>query len=626
MTNHLNKKCIHYYTRCVMQMVLKKIKKVFVDREHALNFLERELNARIGEATEKAIRITQAPGTGKTRLLKEFIKKMERERKAIGIYINSLRFADWFMGDITDLQKMLRRAILSLKVPELVGTDVMISNELAKTFLKKHKISEYFAYEELERIFKDHDTVKNTLIDVCGSIPFIIGVPIIFVFDEIQATIGVMTDKFQNAKGQGLFRQIIKLAADLIKISNVLVVLSGTNYKIMHFLGKLGSPLYEKSKEFRLQPLDAQAVEEFYDRIFGEPQNEVEEQLREWMVVNSNGVPRTMVWMAEALQNIDIKKVSKANIDDIIEKLDMDVMQNIDVSRIQDLMELEHGRELLEWVAYRSIIEKEIPILSLPTISYDEAEAKNVCTVDDLIDKGIVHILDGNIEVRNNYYLMALWNELSIHRGMLIELLKLSGLKNEDALRLLSWQLNVLGAYFEIAVALAIYKFSQFEDFNLATLFDYRNDMQLILPKLSKLERVPISFISPQFPKDVIYAVPKAPGVDIITKTIENTPIYIQCKNWSRKISQQKLEDILKAMQNFESKFGTGIKVLVLSQKLDAELQEFASQHGLYTITDVQRLLGRELLEFFETARKRSQEVEPLIRRIEAGREFWFLK
>ncbi len=603
-----------------------EIEDVFVDRKKALQFLENELRKRKNRTKEKAIRITQAPGTGKTRLLKEFIKKMEHEQKAIGIYINSPRFADWFMGDISDLRKMLRRAILSLKIPELVGSDVMVSDELAKTFLKKYEINDYFAYEELERIFKDHDTVRGTLIDVCGSIPFIIGVPIIFVFDEIQATIGVMTDKFQNSKGQGLFREIIKLAADLIKISNVLVVLSGTNYKIMHFLGKLGSPLYEKTTEFRLQPLNAQAVEEFYNRIFGEPQNEVEEQLREWMVVNSNGVPRTMVWMAEALQKIDIKQVSKSNVDDIIKKLDMAVMQNIDVSRIQDLMELEHGRELLEWVAYRSIIEKEIPILSLPTISYDEAEAQNVCTVDDLIDKGIVHILDGNIEVRNNYYLIALWKELGIQHGMLIELLKLSGLKSEDALRLLSWQLNVLGAYFEIAVALAIYKFSQFGDFNLASFFDYGTNMRLVLPKLRRLERIPVSFISTQFPNDVIYAVPKAPGVDIIAKTIEDIPIYIQCKNWSRRLSRQKLEEILTSMKNFESKFGTGVKVLVLSQKLDDDLQQLASQHELYTITDVQRLLGREILEFFETARKRSQEVEPLIHRIEAGREFWFLK
>ncbi len=179
-----------------------------------------------------------------------------------------------------------------------------------------------------------------------------------------------MTDEFRNYKGQGLFRNIIDLVSSLIKFPNILVILSGTNYKIMHFLGKLGSPLYDKSVEYRLPPLKPQSVEEFYNRIFGEPQNDIEGQLREWLVVNSNGVPRTMVWMAGALQKNDFKQISTSNVEKIIHKLDMAVMERIDVSRIQDLMELEHGRELLEWIAYRSIIE-EIPIVSIPTISYD---------------------------------------------------------------------------------------------------------------------------------------------------------------------------------------------------------------------------------------------------------------
>ncbi len=590
-----------------------------------MNFLESELERRIGDTVESAIRITQAPGTGKTRLLKEFIKKMEKEGKAVGIYINSPEIERWIKDSPRKLESELWR-VLFFKYVEDPRKLIGITSTSAKDFAKKFGIEDFRAYTNLRDIVEDKPSFDSMLMDFCDlSLP-LLDLSLIIVFDEIQSTIGVMTEQFQNAKGQGLFRQIIKLAADLIKLPNILVILSGTNYKIMHFLGKLGSPLYEKTTEYRLQPLNERAIEEFYNIIFGEPKNEIEEQLREWMVVNSNGVPRTMVWMAEALQKIDFRQVSKSNIKDTIKNLDMVVMQNIDVSRIQDLMELEHGRELLEWVAYRSIIEKEIPILSLPTISYDEAEAKNVCTVDDLIDKGIVHILNGNIEVRNNYYLMALLKELGIERGMLIELLKFSSLTSNDALHPLSWQLNVLGAYFEIAVAIAIYKLSQFGDFDLATLFDYNNEKKLILPKLNRLERVPFSFISKTFSKGGIYAIPKAPGVDIITKTIDDVPIYIQCKNWSKSVNQQKLNEIIEGIKKFEEIFGNGIKILVLSQKLNENLKQFASRHEVYTITDVQRLLGREIIEFFETARKRSQEIEPLIHRIEAGREFWFLK
>ncbi len=603
-----------------------EIEDIFVDREKALQYLEDELRSRKNRIVEIAIRITQAPGTGKTRLLQEFIKKMEGERKAVGVYINSPEIERWIRNAPYKLESKLWRVLFFkyVKDPhELSGITLITAKDLAK----KYGIENFRAFTNFLYVLDGTPSYDSMLMDFCDlSLP-LLDLPLIIVFDEIQATIGLMKDQFQNAKGQGLFRQIIKLAADLIKIPNVFVILSGTNYKIMHFLGKLGSRLYEKTEEYRLPPLDAKAIEEFYNRIFGEPQNKVERQLREWMVVNSNGVPRTMVWMAKALQKVDFNQISESDIEKVIEELDVDVTEHIDVSRIQDLMELEHGRELLEWIAYRSIIEKEIPIVNIPTMSYDKAISDNVCTVDDLIDKGVVHLLDGHIEVRNNYYLKALWNVLGIEEGMLQELLDMSGLMKEDALHLLSWQLNVLGAYFEIAIALAIYKISQTGDFDLSSLFDYETNEKIILPKFSRLERIPhILLDKEKLSNDTIYAIPRAPGVDIILKSINNSLVYIQCKNWDRKISKEKLKEIIEGMQSFEDRFGTGIKVLILSQKLEEQLQQIAKQNGVYTISNVESLLGDKILEFFETARKRAKEVEPLIYRIEAGQERWFKK
>ncbi len=607
-------------------MSLQKIKKVFVDREDALNFLERELEGRIGDVVEVAIHITQAPGTGKTRLLQEFIKRVESEEKGLGVYISSQNESLWTDSGV--LRGVLLRTLLRPIVgDELSDPSIIITDTQLEILKSMYDLDRNIIFTSHMKTFNETKDFHALLFKFASSVSFAFKRPVVFVFDEIQATIGKMTDSFKNYKGQGLFRKLINISADLIKLPNVLVVISGTNYKIMHFLGKLGSPLYEKSEEYRLQPLSSEAVEEFYNRIFGEPQNEIEKQLRDWLVVNSNGVPRTMVWMAEALQKVDFKQISISNIEKVIDELDAAVMERIDISRIQDLLELEHGQELLEWIAYRSIIEKEIPIVSISKMSYDKATTNNICTVDDLIDKGVVHLLDGHIEVRNNYYLKALWNVLGIEEGMLQELLDLSGLMKEDAFHLLSWQLNVLGAYFEIAIALAIYKISQTGEFNLASLFDYGNEQKVILTKFNKLERIPhILLDNEKLSNDTIYAIPRAPGVDIILKSVDGSLVYIQCKNWDRKISKKKLKEIIKSMENFENRFGTGIKILVLSQKLDEQLQQIAEQKGVYTISNVKPLLGDKILEFFETARKRAKEVEPLIFRIEAGKERWFEK
>ena len=115
---------------------------------------------------------------------------------------------------------------------------------------------------------------------------------------------------------------------------------------------------------------------------------------------------------------------------------------------IEDILMMENGREILEWLVWRSLVEKQIPIVGLKKVMYDKTEKENLCTIDDLINKGIVHLIDGSIEIRNNYYLMALRESLGIDRAILVDLLNLSGLMRDDALRLLSWQFKCNGCIF----------------------------------------------------------------------------------------------------------------------------------------------------------------------------------
>ncbi len=600
-------------------MPLKKIKKVFVDREDALNFLENELEGRIGEAVEMAIRITQAPGTGKTRLLKEFIKKIEREQKGIGIYIESPRIAEWITGDISDLQKMLRRAILTLKIPELAGTDVMVSKELAKVLLKKHEINDYFAYEELERIFKDHNNIRGTLIDVCGSIPFIIGVPIIFVFDEIQATIGMMTERFQNAKGQGLFREIINLIADLIKISNVLVVLSGTNYKIMHFLEHLGSRLHDKTLEYNLVPLEAKYVGEFYDRIFGVPEDEVGEKLRSWLMENCNGVPRTMVWMAEELQRLGGPEwARKVGIETAIKELDEIVLDRI-IPNVRktynDLLEFSNGREILEWLIYRSMLDHYIPQVEFKYLSPREVEEANLCTMDDLINKGIIHVVDNSVEIRNIYYEKALRTILGIENVTFKTILDMSNINESELSGLLVWQRSMLGAYLEMAVALGLYNLSKKNGIIvLNKFFDAPADMNIKI-KVDKIVRVPSidSIINePEF--NVLYAAPER-GPDLVIFTEDNV-ILIECKNWQRPFTEREFDEIQKMFKVYREKFGKiTINVLITMKGYE----HYTKNTDIHVISDenLKKIVGEQVFRLFESVRERARSIRPIAINVE---------
>ncbi len=590
---------------------------VFVDREDTLKFLEDELRRRKDRKKEQAIRITQAPGTGKTRLLQEFIKKMEYEKKGIGIYINSHQIEKWMNG-IEEFRKILRRSILAPRIPEFVGKEVLISKRRAKRLLKQYNIENYEPYLELEDILDSYNTLDNTLTDFCGTIPDIIKMPIIIVFDEIQSTIGVMTEQFPNAKGQGLFRQIINLVADIIKIPNVLVILSGTNYKIIHFLEDIGSPLKQKTKEYNLMPLAPRYVAEFFDKIFGIPTDKLTEGLRNWLIENSNGVPRTMVWMAEALeQQGGISWAQKVGLENAISTLDNIVYAMIyeDVQNsVNALKKLKNGKEILEWVAYRSLFDRKIALVEAKQFENEE-DRKNICTIEDLVHKGIIHIVDSYFELRNVYFEQALRDALQIGNKNLDDLLRIFGMKTTELRGFLSWQKSFLGAYMELALAIALYKISR----NIGTidLTDYltpKPDMPIRI-KVEQIMRIasPDLIIKPK--ANVIYAAPER-GPDLTIFTEDKQVTFIECKNWTKPLIVKDLDKIYQKLTWAKRLFSNYkpnyiVAVPTVHEYVFDELERYQVHFMLED--SLRKILGESVFKMFDEIRQHASGIRKLV-------------
>ncbi len=591
-------------------MPLKKIKKVFVDREHALNFLEKELNDRIGEATEMAIRITQAPGTGKTRLLKEFIKKMEDERKAVGIYINSPEIERWITDSPQKLESELWRVLFFQYVEEpheLIG----ITSITAKDLAKKNGIENLRAYINLRNIVEDDRSYDSMLMDFCAlSLP-LLDLPLIIVFDEIQATIGVMTEQFQNAKGQGLFRQIINLVADLIKLPNVLVVLSGTNYKIMHFLGSLGSRLRGKTREYKLSPLPYEAVGEFYNRVFGVPQDLVSEELRNWLIMNSNGVPRTMVWMAnELLNHGGLDWVKSVGLNSAITELDekiLEIVENELEDSINDLLQFSNGERVLKWLAYTALFKRQISIDEFEKIFYDNAVSQNLCTVDDLVDKGLVHVIDGSIEIRNVYYHWALQKLLKLDEHILVNFLENV---DDSLIELLSWNVQILGTWFEIMFAISLYELAKSTKVQLNDVLDEHINSDYVIDEYEKIVRsIYFKLREEGMSPKVIYSLPEAPGIDIIAVNGEGQKLVVQCKNVDRKVSPREFKKILNKMNDAvkELRIADASQVVVFLHEPTDRVRRIARENNVGIISGacVKKLMGNKVMKLFEQSREK---------------------
>ncbi len=601
------------------ELPMVEIEDVFVDRENALQFLENELKKRKNRVKEYAIRITQAPGTGKTRLLKEFIKKMEKERKAVGIYINSPEIERWVKDSPRKLESELWRVLFFEYVEdphELIGITPVSAKELAK----KYGIEDFRAYINLRDIVEDKPAYDSMLMDFCNLSLLLLDLPLIIVFDEIQATIGVMTDQFQNAKGQGLFRQIIKLVADLIKLPNVLVVLSGTNYKILHFLEDIGSPIKQKTKEYNLKPLAPEYVGEFYDRVFGKPTDEVTEGLRDWLIENSNGVPRTMVWMAETLQEQGgIEWAREIGLEEAISALDEIVYDRVyeDVQNsVNTLMELKNGKELLEWVAYRSLFDRQIPLVETQHFESEEADKKKICTIHDLVHKGIIHIVDGHFEFRNVYFEQALRKALQIENKTLEELLRLFGMKTTELRGFMSWQRTFLGAYLELALAIALYKMSkQLGTIVLSKFLTPKPDSDLKI-QVDKIVRIasPELIVEPEL--NTIYAAPER-GPDMTIFTEDKRAIFIECKNWTQPLSYNDFKNIRRKLKSISKKFKNykPVYIIAVPKIQDIIFDELELYPDTYFLLEdsLKKILGEPVFAMFDEIRKSTLRIRKIL-------------
>ncbi len=586
------------------------VEDIFVDREKALRFLENELRIRKNRKKEYAIRITQAPGIGKTRLLQEFINKMETEQKAVGIYINAPEIEDWIQNSPTNLEGMLWRAVFLPVVNEIISVEQLDRVDV-KNIVKKYNLEDYDPYSKFKLILDLNPTYDNMLLTFCSRLPIAIHRSIIIVFDEIQATIGLMTDKFHNAKGQGLFHQIIKLASELIKRKNVLVILSGTNYKIMHFLGSFGSPLRGKTVEYKLSPLPYEAVGEFYDRTFGVPEDEVSEELRNWLIMNSNGVPRTMVWMMNELLNLGgMNWVRSVGIKSAIDELDKKILDIVEYEledSINDILQFSNGERVLKWLAYTALFRRRIPIDEFEKIFYDNAVSQNLCTVDDLVDKGIVHIVDSSIEIRNVYYHWALQKLLKLDEHILVKFLENV---DDSLIELLSWNVQILGTWFEIMFAISLYELAKSTKVQLNDILDEPINSDYVIDEYEKIVRsIYFKLRKDGMSPKVIYSLPEAPGIDIVAVNSEGRKLVVQCKNVDRKVSPREFKKILNKMNEAINELGIAdaVQVVVFLHEPSERVRRIARENNVGIISDerVRKLLGNKVMKLFEQSREK---------------------
>ncbi len=297
-----------------------QLEKIFVGREEELDLLANLWEATLEPGEHFVYVLLNAPGTGKTKLLKHFGESLEKNGRGLFFFYRcSSRFNN--PEELhRDLLEHLRQLMYSRKRIILESIRTSHEDDEYKNFLVE-KLDEVQAYlkKSLER-----ETVQLVdLIFVFQGLSQII--PLFFVADEIQEfqnTLLMARQEFLASTPENFREQetalhhFTRILKDLMQ-HPIMMVLSGTQFHILSQVGsKIGSPIAQKVKQILIKNFTPQEVEAHVTRVeqeilttlfkqdhhshsFQHQQQYLTKYHRRFLHSFSGGHPRTVVFITE---------------------------------------------------------------------------------------------------------------------------------------------------------------------------------------------------------------------------------------------------------------------------------------------------------------------------------------
>jgi Cdc6-like AAA superfamily ATPase len=231
------------------------IQSIFVGRKEELDDLDQIWQDTQDPNENKIHVLLNAPGVGKTALLKHFGKTIESKQK--GLYI-----------EYSCIDEMEDPVIFRHSIYQAISDTIILNSSNIRDFIDRNHKGSYQRLQtnelnEIEEklVEKRYDIDKtSTLTSILIRISKMI--PIFFMIDEIQV---LQTKSFTNNDGEKetflhYFTRIIK---SFLK-SHILIVLSGTRYHILSQIGyKIGSPIKGKVNPIIISNLKNEDMDDY---------------------------------------------------------------------------------------------------------------------------------------------------------------------------------------------------------------------------------------------------------------------------------------------------------------------------------------------------------------------------
>ena len=291
----------------------RQIKKIFVGRKEELELFECIWEDIVEYGEHPLYAMLNAPGIGKTRLLKYFGENLEK--RYLGLYFHYP--CDSRHQTISSLNKALLERFFRNAMAKRKYIITYI-NQISQAQEVKEKLEGFQKLLDHTNGILDHSKITLdqtvTIIDHFSTY-----IPIFFVADEIQEFQGriIVNDidkeserqKKENETALHYFTRILKS----LTWSNILIILSGTQYHILSQIGsKIGSPIAQKVKQVLIKNFTPQEVDQYVDAVTQEIVTSILKEkhishgidtllsyYRQFLQSFSGGHPRTIVFITE---------------------------------------------------------------------------------------------------------------------------------------------------------------------------------------------------------------------------------------------------------------------------------------------------------------------------------------
>jgi len=244
----------------MIEDILSRIRNIFIGRKPELQRLKGLWELACQDKEHLVYVFLNAPGVGKTTLIRHFGELLESENK--GLFIKFVCNSDY------DSPIRLNKSIIKSIDKKINQNNNLIETYISQNFKKEHEARFKQKFKRLKEIINDilmKSTISlNDIYEIFLDLAEII--PIFFAADEIQEFQKSIFNSFEGEEETAL-HYFTRLLKNLLNL-RILTILSGTRYHILSQIGsKIGSPIREKVESFVITNFSKEEILEYVEQV-----------------------------------------------------------------------------------------------------------------------------------------------------------------------------------------------------------------------------------------------------------------------------------------------------------------------------------------------------------------------